>query len=245
MLMQRINNKSCKLLEQYLGYLTVMKGRSENTVTEYRGDLVMFFKFIKESRNPKDTSYERMDFSDIDIEYIKSITVNDMYAYITNCQRERKISASTRARRIVSIRQFWKYLKTKAHLIENNIAEEMETPKIPKRIPKYLSLEDSMRLLINSENSIRNHCILTVFLNCALRLSELTNIDVSQINGDTLAVIGNLNTAYYHPFSRPRQGSKYCHTFLDTLSLLPVYRGKQHRDGYIAAKRSDYSYAYS
>lgn len=124
-----------------------------------------------------------MNFSDIDIELIKSITVNDMYAYITNCQRERKVSAATRARRIVSIRQFWKYLKTKAHLIENNIAEEMETPKIPKRIPRYLSLEDSMRLLFKSENSIRNHTILTIFLNCALRLSELTNIAITQING--------------------------------------------------------------
>lgn len=93
----------------------------------------------------------------------------------------------------MSLRQFWKYLKTKAHLIDNNIAEEMETPKIPKRIPKYLSLEDSVRLLIKCENSIRNHCIITIFLNCALRLSELVNIDLHQINGEVLSVIGKGN----------------------------------------------------
>lgn len=188
--MLKTNNKSCRLVEQYLGYLTVMKGRSENTTVEYRNDLIMFFRYIKENQNPQNKSNFFMDFSDVDIEFIKSITINDMYSYISDCQKERKISASTRARRIVSIRQFWKYLKTKAHLIENNIAEELETPKIPKRIPRYLSLEDSMRLLINSENSIRNHCILTIFLNCALRLSELTQIDVNQIIGETLSVIG-------------------------------------------------------
>lgn len=93
----------------------------------------------------------------------------------------------------MSIRQFWKYLKTKAHLIDNNIAEELETPKIPKRIPKYLSLEDSMRLLIKCEDSFRNHCILTMFLNCALRLSELTSMDISHIEGETLSIIGKGN----------------------------------------------------
>lgn len=116
-----------------------------------------------------------------------------MYSYIAHCQKQGKLSASTRTRRIVSIRQFWKYLKTKAHLIDNNIAEELETPKIPKRIPKYLSLEDSMRLLIKCEDSIRNHCILTMFLNCALRLSELTSMDISHIQGETLSTIGKGN----------------------------------------------------
>jgi integrase/recombinase XerD len=71
--------------------------------------------------------------------------------------------------------------------------EELETPKIPKRIPKYLNLEDSIRLLIKCEDSIRNHCILTLFLNCALRLSELANIDIDQINGETLSIIGKGN----------------------------------------------------
>ena len=78
-------------------------------------------------------------------------------------------------------------------MIDNNIAEELETPKIPKRIPKYLSLEDSMRLLIKCEDSFRNHCILTVFLNCALRLSELTSINIGNLTGETLSVIGKGN----------------------------------------------------
>lgn len=141
----------------------------------------MFFRFVINYRQKNNSSLNPLDCSDFDIEFIKSISIHEMYSYIAHCQKEGKLSASTRAQRIVSIRQFWKYLKTKAHLIDNNIAEELETPKIPKRIPKYLSLEDSMKLLIKSEDSIRNHCILTMFLNCALRLSELTSMDISHI----------------------------------------------------------------
>lgn len=96
-----------------------------------------------------------------------------MYTYLSYCQTELNSSAGTRARKIVSIRQFWKYLKTKAHLIDNNIAEELETPKLPKRIPKYLTLEESVRLLIQSKtSSTRDNCIITIFLNCALRYQK-------------------------------------------------------------------------
>lgn len=97
-------------------------------------------------------------------------------------------SAGTRARKIVSIRQFWKYLKTKAHLISNNIAKESETPK---RIPKYLTLEESVSLLIETKSSLaRDNCIITIFLNCGLRLSELSGLNVSQISSDILTMVG-------------------------------------------------------
>ncbi|HEY5586074.1 MAG TPA: tyrosine-type recombinase/integrase, partial [Ruminiclostridium sp.] len=108
-------------------------------------------------------------------------------------QTSQKASAGTRARKIVSIRQFWKYLKTKAHLIDNNIAEELETPKLPKCIPKYLKLEESVRLLIQCKKSSRDHCIITIFLNCALRLSELANLNIDQVNNNVLTVIGKGN----------------------------------------------------
>ena len=132
------NYKSFELLEQYLSYLTVIKGRSINTVIEYRTDVLMFFEFLCNKRNME---REKYDLSMIDNEFVNSITLNDMYAFISHCQTESKASAGTRARKIVSIRQFWKYLKNKARVIDNNVAEDLETPKIPKRIPKYLTLE--------------------------------------------------------------------------------------------------------
>ena len=116
-----------------------------------------------------------------------------MYAFIAYCQEILHSSAGTRARKIVSLRQFWKYLKTKAHLLENNIAEELETPKLPKRVPKYLSLEDSVRLLIKCEQSPKDHCIMTLFLNCALRLSELVSLNIEQVGNEVITIIGKGN----------------------------------------------------
>jgi integrase/recombinase XerD len=184
------SNKTCPLVEQYLGYLIVIKGRSENTILEYRTDLIMFFNFVLNTRK---ISVFNNNFAIIDLDFIKAINLNDMYAFITHCQTAQKASAGTRARKIVSIRQFWKYLKTKVHLIDNNIAEELETPKLPKRIPKYLNLEESVRLLIQCKKSARDHCIITIFLNCALRLSELTSLNIDQIGSDVLTVIGKGN----------------------------------------------------
>jgi site-specific recombinase XerC len=186
-------NKTCALLEQYLSYLTVVKGRSPLTAEEYRVDCNMLFEFVKRKRGIPEDILESRDFSDVDINFIKSISIGDMYEFITYCGESRKVTTATRARKIVSIRQFWKYLKNKAHLLDNNVAEELETPKLPKRMPKYLSLDESIRMLIESEKSPRDYCILTIFLNCALRLSELVNLNIEQVQADSIQIIGKGN----------------------------------------------------
>lgn len=184
--------KTFPLLDEYLNYLTVIKGRSPNTVVEYRTDILMFFAYLKGKRGTQQQK-EKYDLSFVDADFIRSITLNDMYAFISDCQNNKQATAGTRARKIVSIRQFWKYFKTKAKVIENNVFEELETPKIPKRMPKHLTLEESVRLLIECENNPRDHCIITMFLNCALRLSELTSINVEQVTADTLQIVGKGN----------------------------------------------------
>ena len=182
-------NKSCQIVEQYLAYLVTIKGRSKNTVLEYRLDLLQFFRYTTISRGEEHT-----DFKFANIEFIRSISLGDMYGFLAYCQNSLLSSPGTRARKIVSIRQFWKYLKTKAHLLENNIAEELETPKLPKRIVRCLTLEESVRLLIEtSSNSVRDNCIITIFLNCALRLSELASLNIDQVNSDILSVVGKGN----------------------------------------------------
>lgn len=134
------------------------------------------------------------DFQFANAEFIRSIQIGDMYAFLVYCKDTLHSSPGTRARKIVSIRQFWKYLKTKAHIIDNNITEELETPKQPKRIVRCLTLEESVRLLIEAgSNSIRDNCIITIFLNCALRLSELAALNIEQVNTDILSVIGKGN----------------------------------------------------
>lgn len=106
------SNKTCLIVEQYLGYLSIIKNHSKNTILEYRTDLLMFFSYIMSLRN---INIIDNNFAKVDLEFIKSISLNDMYSFITNCQKTLNSSARTRARKILSIRQFWKYLKTKAH----------------------------------------------------------------------------------------------------------------------------------
>lgn len=171
-----INNK---ILEEYFSYLTVIKARSPHTIAEFRIDLRMLFIFVYKKRKPSATA--PFDCSFADIKFIKSITLDEIYAFIAYLQKERNCTIATCGRKIISIRQFWKYLKNRVHLIDNNITEELEVPKQAKRMPKYLSLEGSIRLLMSVEKSPRNYCIITLFLNCALRLAELTNLNVEQI----------------------------------------------------------------
>ena len=182
-------DKSCSIVEQYLAYLITIKGRSKNTVLDYRLDLLQFFKYVADARGE-----EHSDFRYVNIDFISSVSLGDMYGFLAYCQDTLHSSPGTRTRKIVSIRQFWKYLKTKVHLIDNNIIEELETPKQPKRIVRCLTLEESVRLLIEtSSSSVRDNCIITIFLNCALRLSELAALNVDQVNTDILSVIGKDN----------------------------------------------------
>jgi len=183
------SNKSCAIIEQYLAYLITVKGRSLNTISEYRLDLLQFLCYIANSRG-----YTHCDFSFADLDFIRSIRLGDMYAFLAYCQETLNAAPGTRYRKIVSMRQFWKYLKTKVHLIDNNIAEELETPKLPKRNVRTLTLEESVRLLIQAKScSARDDCIITIFLNCALRLSELASLNIAQVDSDVISIIGKGN----------------------------------------------------
>ena len=184
-----VKNKTCLLLEEYLGYLGAIKHRSPCTIQEYRVDILMFFMWLSTQRGQP---IESRDFDFVDKAFVYSITLADMYAYISYYQLERQASSGAQARRIVAIRQFWRYLKENS-VIEVNVAERLEAPKQPKRLPKYLSLEESVRLLIACEHHPRNHCIITILLNCVLRISELASLDVSQVSGDVLSIIGKGN----------------------------------------------------
>lgn len=179
------SNKTCTILEEYLSYLQVIKKRSICTTNEYRTDILMFFKWLSDMRG---TLNSNNDFSFINSYYLKSITKYEMYSFITYCQNNLHSCTGTRARKIVSIRQFWKYLK-KHDVIDTNPAEDLETPKISKRILHYLSLEESVRLLISCKDSACDHCIITLLLNCALRISELASLNVFHASYEVLHII--------------------------------------------------------
>ena len=187
-------------LNSFLDYSITILNKSPNTIKEYNYDLAMFLKFIMVHFNL--TSYK--DFKDINIsnlslDVIKKIELNDIHAFLAYLTTTYHSKAATRARKVSSIRVFFNYLSQKANLIEKNPAQNLETPKIEKRMPKYLTLDDSKKLLTvtsdEERNKERDYAIITLFLNCGLRLSELVGININDISFDDakMTVIGKGN----------------------------------------------------
>lgn len=181
------------ILKDFLNYMETIKGKSKNTIKEYFYDLRLFFRYLKVYRDLTDESnFNKIDISDITIDHIKDVTLSDLYSYMSFLSRERDNSASSRARKVASIRSFFNYVTNKAKLLDYNPASELESPKILKRLPKYLNVEESKKLLssIDGENRERDYAIITLFLNCGLRLSELVGINLNNIKNDSLTVVG-------------------------------------------------------
>lgn len=185
------------LVIEYLNYLMAIKNKSELTVLEYASDLRMFFRYFKLARGLCDklVSFEEIIINDITKEQILSVTLTDAYAFLTYCRNERKNDSNARARKAVALKRFYKYLETFMY-IEKSPLTNLESPGTKKALPKYLSLEQSLKLLDSVEGKYkkRDYCILTLFLNCGLRLSELVGINLSHIKDDnTLIVLGKGN----------------------------------------------------
>ena len=196
--------KNPDFLNDFLDYSITILNKYPNSVKEYNYDLSTFLKFIKLHFNlTNEEDFKNINIEDMKIDTIKKITLNDIHAFLAYLTNTYHSKASTRARKASSIRIFFQYLSQKAddiYKIQNNPAQNLETPKLDKRLPKYLSLDDSKKLLDVSSNEDnrnceRDHAILTLFLNCGLRLSELVGINLQDINFEDckLNVIGKGN----------------------------------------------------
>lgn len=186
------------IIRDFLTYNEVIKGKSSKTIDEYYLDLQTFFRYILSVRGKadKNTLFEKIDISSVDAELIRSVTISDLYAFIVFCKEERGNNAATRARKTSTLRIFFKYLTSQIHLLETNPAELLESPKVKNALPKHLTLEDSLELLsvVDGPNKERDYCILTLFLNCGMRLSELCGLNLSDINSDgTIRLLGKGN----------------------------------------------------
>ncbi len=186
-----------EVLKNYVTYIETVKARSSATVNEYVSDLKTFFRFIYFSRGLSHTDeLEQISISDVDVDFIKSISLTEVYEFLVYCKNDRDNNEKTRARKSSSLRSFFKYLTNKAGLLDYNPVEQLETPKSKKSLPKYLTLEQSLELLknVNGEYKERDYAILVIFLNCGLRLSELCGLNLSDIRSDnTVRVLGKGN----------------------------------------------------
>ncbi len=191
------NESLPQIVVDFLNYLETIRGKSTNTIDAYKVDLTMFFRFLKLYRdevNDKNTEFEDIIINDIDNAFIKKIRLSELYAFMSFLEKYRNNSAYARARKVATLKSFFKYLQNKVKIIDENPTLELESPKINKRHPIYLNLDESIKLLNSidkkSKNYYRDYCIITLFLNCGMRLSELCNIKLEKISGDTLTIIG-------------------------------------------------------
>lgn len=184
-----------QLVLEYIQYLEVVKNKSPLTVLEYASDIRTFFRFLLQTRGMvhADVPIEEVDISQLDIEFMKTITLNDAYSFLSYCRSERENNASTRSRKAVALKRFFRYISLQSKLMDENPLQELESPKLKKSLPKYLSLEQSLELLgcIDGKNKERDYCIITLFLNCGLRLAELVSININSVRADnTMKIVG-------------------------------------------------------
>lgn len=186
-------------VKDFLIYMQNIKNRSKSTIREYHYDLRDLFRFLKLYKidkikfdNITDELIDKTDIVNLNIDFVKKIELSDLYEYLNYLSNMRSDKPTTRARKIAAIKSFFNYVTFKQKILDKNPAVELETPKLGKRLPKYLSLDESVALLhsIDGKNEKRDTCIITLFLNCGLRLSELVAINFKDIKGDVLNVIG-------------------------------------------------------
>ena len=201
---------SPEILQEFLFYHETIKGHSIKTIDEYFYDLRTFFRFLKIHKGTvqRDTDFDDISIMDIDRVFIESVGISDVYEYLVFLSRDRPrqhrsrttdygLSAGSRARKIAVIRSFYKYLTLKSdkNRISKNPVIDLDAPKLRKSLPRFLSLDESTKLLDNVDGIYRERdfCILTIFLNCGLRISELAGLNIVDLREDSIRVLGKGN----------------------------------------------------
>lgn len=180
-----MNKETPGIVKGYLDYLTVIKGRAKSTTYSYKIDLMLLVDFFKTKDKFKDMKFNE--------DFIKEIELKDLYEFLAHVKNERENNSVTRSRKIATLKSFFDYCETKIKIITYNPCRELEAPKQPSKQINYLTLEEAEQLLSSIDsrrNRDRNFCMITLFLNCGLRLSELSNIKTLDIRKDILVVRG-------------------------------------------------------
>lgn len=183
-------------LRDFLTYIRVVRNHTEHTEDNYYRDLRNFLRYLKVYNGAvsKDTPFEEITIADVPISYLENFTLMGAYEYMSFLMDERGNTNTSRSRKTSSLRQFYEYLSSKAMLISRNPIEQLEHPKAEQRLPKFLELEQSIKLLdsVDSKNQKRDYCIITLFLNCGMRLSELVGLNLNDYSktARTLRVFG-------------------------------------------------------
>ena len=178
-------------VQEFAAYKVGIQNCSPKTVSEYLLDLRIFLRFIMATRSgidPESDLFDELDVSDLDLEFLGSIRTTEIYAFLQYTGTVRKNLWAAKARKLVSIRMLYRYLVNKTKQLKVNPAADIESPKSRRTLPRVLSLQESLMLLDtvkndkDSPNVVRDYAIITLFLNCGMRVSELVGINLTDIN---------------------------------------------------------------
>ena len=223
-----------RVLRDFLAYHETIKGQSSRTVSEYYLDLRMFLRFMIMIRNdmPYETDLNTISIRNVDLAFIKSITLEDIYDFFSYLSDDRVFHPDTkhpgqgienaaRARKLSAIKSFYKYLTVRTKQLEDNPVADVEYPKLRRSLPKYLTLEQAKSLLnsVKGTHADRDFAILLVFLNCGVRISELAGLNFGDIYKDRLRVLGkgNKERTVYMGDACVEAINKYNHSLQETI----------------------------
>lgn len=178
------NSENPEFLNDYLVHIKVVKMLSERTIQEYYLDTRLFLKYYCNLKNNSSNNIEDVDISGMTTADLRQITLSDIYNFIFYTADERHNADKARYRKLSALRSFFKYLTKSTHILSEDPTKDIEVPVPKQALPKFLSLNESLRLLASADStdSKRDYCILTLFLNCGMRLSELVGIDIRDID---------------------------------------------------------------
>lgn len=189
------------ILMEFLEYHSTVRGHSDQTVAGYYLDLKILFRFLKRRRGlvAPSAPFNEIDISDVDLDFIKSIKIEELYRYQSFSPEmlgtNRSLSAASRCRRTSSVKSFFNYLVSKRHLLETNVCQELDMPKRQLSLPRYLEESECERLLsvCSGPYGLRDYCILMLFMSCGLRVSELVSLNLGDVYDDHVRVMGKGN----------------------------------------------------
>ncbi len=190
-------NEFPPVLREFASYKTAIQGCSDKTSSEYLLDLRTFFRYLlakDRGIDPDSDEFCEIDIRETDIDYIKNITTEQIYDFLLYTGNVRKNMWSAKARKLSAIKGLFKFITVKRGYLEENVAANIEAPKRKKTLPKFLSLEESKLLLdavrndTESRSRLRDLCIITLFLNCGMRLNELVGISIKDLDRELMHV---------------------------------------------------------
>ncbi len=186
------------IIREFAGYKSYIQGCSQRTVEQYLIDLRTFFRYLLCEGQPSvlhdKEKFASVKVDSVDIDMLRRVSTDQIYDFLLYADNDRDNQTAAKARKLAAIRALYKFLVTKRGYLTDNPTANIDTPKRKKSLPKFLSLEEAQALLnavatdTESQFRERDHAIITLFLNCGMRVAELVGINLTDLDSDLRSV---------------------------------------------------------